>query len=345
MQDGTPFALLEAGKGGIRLTSFFPSSIQSIFLLIVIVVLFVLTIVLPWKKKASATSMISLSLIIVFFLQLLLASDVIYSIPFISDMDRVSSYDIYKDLGFLPSAVIHEKALYQFITSTYLHGGFLHLIFNFIGLFLLGVQLEKRIGWSRFLVLYFGSGVMAGALVLFISPFDVAGHSMDVPSIGASGCIFGLIGGFWFLYPKDRIFFPLPLIFFRLYNAWPVWLIFLIYGGIASFFLLIGADDGTSHVAHFGGLVGAFPIAWLIRPPAEAPKVKKMKVPELGRYARTKKQREYLKKASDADEDDVRDAWLEEFFASIRCPKCRESTMVYRDGKAICPKCGHVIKP
>ncbi len=110
-----------------------------------------------------------------------------------------------------------------------------------------------------------------------ISPFDAVGHSMNVPSIGASGCIFGILGGYWFLYPKDKVFFPLPLFFIRITNQWPISLIFMIYGGITAFFLLIGTNDNTSHIAHFGGLVGAFPIAALIRPPDKEEKIKKLR--------------------------------------------------------------------
>jgi membrane associated rhomboid family serine protease len=326
-------------------TSFLPDSIQGTILLVSILIMVGLAFLLPWKKKGSATAVISTSVFIVFMLQLLFTSDMVYDLPFLDEIDPVTSSEIYREVGFHPRSIIDDQSIYQFITSTYLHADFLHLIFNFLGLFLLGIQLERKIGWLRFLMLYFGSGIIAGGIVLIISPFDAVGHSMDVPSIGASGCIFGIIGGYWFLYPKDKVFFPLPLFFIRMTNKWPISLIFLIYGGITAFFLVVGTDDNTSHIAHFGGLVGAFPIAALIRPPEKEEKIKELKTEDLASFAKTRKQKEYLKKAMEADEEDVRNAWLDELFQSTNCPKCRSSNMSYENGKAVCPRCGHRIKP
>ncbi len=327
------------------MTSFLPSTPQGSILLICIAILFGLSIYLPWKGKGSATAVISTSVIIVFVIQLIFTSKMIYDLPFMSGMEEITSSELYRELGFYPRSIVDDQTIYQFITSTYLHANFLHLIFNFIGLFLLGTQLERKIGWYRFLILYFGSGVVAGAIVLMISPFDAVGHSMNVPSIGASGCIFGILGGYWFLYPRDKVFFPLPLFFIRMTNQWPISLIFMIYGGITAFFLLIGTNDNTSHIAHFGGLVGAFPIAALIRPPDKEEKIKKLKTEDLTAFAKTKRQKQFLKKAMEADEEDVRNAWLDEFFQSIICPKCSSSNMAFENGKAHCPRCGHTIRP
>ena len=327
------------------MTGFIPSSTQSIILMIAIFFFFFLAIYLPWRKKATVTSVILISLIAIFSLQLILSSNIFYEIPFLSGMEKVPTITVYREIGLYPRSIVDDQTLYQFITSTYLHSNFLHLIFNFIGLLLLGIQLEKKIGWYRFLILYFGSGIIAGALILMISPFNAVGQSMMIPSIGASGCIFGILGGYWYLYPNDKIFFPLPLQFIKMTNKWPVSLIFLIYGGFTSFFLILGDDSNTSHIGHFGGLVGAFPIAALIRPPKKIEKVKKLKKEDLSVYAKNAKQREYLQKAYDADEDDVRNAWLDEFFLNIKCPKCKSSNMRFEEGKGICPKCGKTIRP
>lgn len=327
------------------MSSFLPETSQAMILMVLIGVLFLLAIYLPWRRNASVTGVISVSIIIVFIAQILLSSDMVYDVPLLSSIDKAPAYDIYLDIGFHPKSIVEDHAVYQFITSTYLHANFMHLIFNFIGLFLIGVQLEKKIGWYRFLILYFGSGIIAGALVLMISPFNVVGHSMDIPSIGASGCIFGIIGGYWFMYPKDKLFFPLPLYFIRMTNRWPVSMIFLIYGGITAFYLLVGSEDNTSHIAHFGGLVGAFPVAALIKPPDKVRKVKKMKEKDLEHLAKSAEQKEYLKKAMKADEKEIRNAWLDEFFHHTRCPNCRSSNMMLEEEKGICPKCGKIIKP
>ncbi|MGA1820010.1 MAG: rhomboid family intramembrane serine protease [Thermoplasmatota archaeon] len=319
------------------------SSTPSLILFIGILISFVLAIVLPWKKKASATTVISFSIIVVFVIQFFLTSKMFYDMPFMSGYSPWDRYTILGDLGFYPRAIVEDYKFYQFITVAYLHSGFLHLMFNFFGIVVLGTQLEQRVGWQRFLVIYFGSGIIAGAVVLFISPFGYLGHTMDTISIGASGCIFGILGALWYLYPRDEVFFPLIII-----RKWPISLIVLIYGGMSALYILLGRDDDVSHIAHFAGLVGSFPIAFLVRPKPDQEKEKGLDVltkEQLSKMAVTKGQKKLLNKAVDSDEKDVRDAWLEEFFAIANCPKCGGAGMHFDGKDASCPRCGKRIRP
>ncbi|MFO8051081.1 MAG: rhomboid family intramembrane serine protease [Thermoplasmatota archaeon] len=322
--------------------TFLFSSDHSLVLLVVITAGFVLSIVLPWLRKASATNVLSATILIVFVLQFLLTEGIFGDIPLIGGLSAGSSSLIYRDLAFYPRRLVDDLALHQFITSTFLHSDFFHMAFNLLGLFILGTQLEHRIGWKRFIVIYYGSGVIAGAVVLAISPFDILGHSMRTASLGASGCIFGLLGGFWYLYPREEIFFPLILI-----RKWPVSLIVLIYGGISALFILLGTDDNVSHIAHFAGLVGAFPIAFLVREKEEEEETKEewTTSEDLLQLAKKRRQKEALEKARSADEEDVRKAWLEEFFERVDCPKCGRKGMSYEGKDAVCPKCGKRIRP
>ena len=213
---------------------------------------------------------------------------------------------------------------------------------NFIGLFLLGTQLERKVGWQRFLVLYFGSGVLAGAVVLLVSPFDMLGQSMDTVSIGASGCIYGILGAYWFLYPRDKIVFPLILI-----RKWPVSLIVAVYIGLTALYIILGDNSNVSHIAHFAGFVGAFPIAALVRPKPveEKTAIKKARVDDLKPLARTREQKKALERVMAADEPELRDAWLEDLFRKVDCPKCGNRGMTYSKGRAECPKCRKVLRP
>jgi len=324
------------------MTEFFAST-ASLLLFIGIAASFVLAIVLPWKKKASATTVISFSIIVVFVIEFFLTSSIFYDMPFMSGYSPWDQGSILKDLGFYPRAIVDDYKVYQFITATYLHSGFIHLMFNFLGLVILGTQLEQRIGWQRFLVIYFGSGIIAGAVVLFISPFGSLGQTMNTVSIGASGCIFGILGALWYLYPRDEIIFPLIII-----RKWPISLIVLIYGGISAMFILLGKADNVSHIAHFAGLVGSFPIAFLVKPKIGEEKEKGLDVltkEQLKELALTKGQKKLLNKALDSDEKDVRDAWLEEFFAIVKCPKCGGAGMHFDGKDASCPRCGKRIRP
>ena len=327
---------------GMGMVEFF-SSTPSLVIFIAIVVSFILAIVLPWRKKASATTVISVSIIVVFIVQFFMTSKMFYDLPFLEGYSPFDRFLVLLDLGFHPRSIVEDYKIYQFITSTYLHSGFVHLMFNFLGLVILGTQLEQRIGWERFLVIYFGSGIIAGAVVLFISPFEYLGHTMGTVSIGASGCIFGILGGLWYLYPRDEIFFPLIII-----RKWPISLIVLIYGGMSALFVLLGTDDEVSHIAHFAGLVGSFPIAFLVRPRKEPEKEKGLDVltkDQLVELANTKDQKKLLNKALESDEKDVRDAWLEEFFSRVKCPKCKGGGMHFDGKDAACPRCGKRIRP
>ncbi len=319
------------------------SSTPSLLLFVMIIISLALAIILPWKKKATATTVISVSIMAIFIVQFLLTSDLIYDLPFFNNYTPTDRYAIFENLGFNPKAIVGDYSVYQFLTATYLHSGFMHIMFNFFGLLILGTQLEQRIGWERFLVIYFGSGIIAGAVILFISPFGYLGHTMGTISIGASGCIFGILGALWYLFPRDEIFFPLIII-----KKWPISLIVLIYGGISALFILLGSDSEVSHIAHFAGLVGSFPIAFLVKPKKQDDEKKGLDVltkDQLIELADSKQQRKLLDRALEADEKEVRDAWLEDFFSRIKCPKCSGSGMNYDSKDATCPRCGKRIRP
>ncbi|MFW3146271.1 MAG: rhomboid family intramembrane serine protease [Thermoplasmatota archaeon] len=322
----------------------FLSGDHSWVLFIMVLASAILSVLLPWLKKATATNVLSASIILIFVAQFVMTSDIFSSLPLVGESIHVSRDVLFRDLGFRPASIVDDIEIHQFLTSMFLHNDFLHVMMNFLGLFILGTQLEHKIGWKRFLILYYGSGIIAGAVVLSISPFDVLGHSMTSVSIGASGCIFGLLGGFWYLYPREEIYFPLIIL-----KKWPISLIILLYGGFSALMILVRSDDEVSHVAHFAGMVGAIPIAFLIKPKSEEAEevVKKLHASseELMALTTGKKQKEILNKALKADEEDVRDAWLEEFFSRINCPKCGGKGMHYEGKDAICPKCGKRLRP
>ena len=124
-------------------------------------------------------------------------------------------------------------------------------------------------------------------------------------------------------------------------------LIILIYMGISVVMLLLNPDDQVNHFAHFAGIVVAVPLAWILRPPPveEEVKVKKSTAESLRILATTKKRNEILDRALASDEKDVRDAWLEDFFQRVKCPKCEHSGMDYNGDIAECPSCGNKIRP
>ncbi len=140
------------------------------------------------------------------------------------------------------------------VTYMFLHGNFMHLLFNMIGLFFFGPRLEERLGGKDFLKLYFGSGVgaaiftlLAGGLgILFGIP--VLAGVFGAPVVGASGAVFGILVGYALYWPRHEIW---------IWGVLPVqarWLvIFLLVTSLWSG--ISGSQAGIAHFAHLGGLV------------------------------------------------------------------------------------------
>ncbi len=144
------------------------------------------------------------------------------------------------NFSLIPSLAFLEP--YRLFTSLFLHADFFHLFFNSWALFLFGPILEKTIGKKHFLIVFFVSGLIGNLLYIFL-------QTKDIPAIGASGAIFGVIGTLAILRPSIIVFFyflPIPITLFAL--------IFAIYEGILSFTHLYEYTTIASP-AHFGGLI------------------------------------------------------------------------------------------
>jgi membrane associated rhomboid family serine protease len=128
------------------------------------------------------------------------------------------------------------------VTYMFLHGGGTHLLFNMMGLYFFGPRLELVLGGSRFLTLYFLSGI-TGALLSLFTP--------TVGIVGASGAIFGVFYGYAHFWPRDRILvWGIVPIEARLF-------VILMTALSLSGGLGIG-QAGIAHFAHLGGFVGGF---------------------------------------------------------------------------------------
>jgi len=139
---------------------------------------------------------------------------------------------------------------WQLLSYGFLHGGLSHLVFNMFGLYMFGGELERVWGTRRFLVFYFVSVLGAALAQLAVAAWS---GSM-VPTIGASGGLFGLLLGFAMLFPHRKIVPLIPPI------PMPAWLFVSIYGLIELGLGITGSMAGVAHFAHLGGLVGG----WLV---------------------------------------------------------------------------------
>lgn len=153
-------------------------------------------------------------------------------------------------LGLIPQAVIEQRWLWQPVTYMFLHGGILHILFNMLGIWMFGVELERTWGTPFFLRYYAITGVGAAITTILIGllPFEVTSAIYGANTIGASGALYGLLLAFALYYP-DR-----PILMFMLFPV-PAKYFVLIVGAI-SFLSATGAGSpAVAHVAHLGGMI------------------------------------------------------------------------------------------
>jgi membrane associated rhomboid family serine protease len=153
------------------------------------------------------------------------------------------------EFGLVPLAVTHGLRFWQPLTYIFLHDNIWHILFNLLFLWMFGVDLERTWGTHRFYVYFFLTGIGAGLINVLVK--TALNQSMTVPTIGASGAIYGVLLAAAIMFPDRQIWLiPFPVtIPMKLYVA----------GAIAiEFFSTLGADkDNVSHVTHLGGaLVG-----------------------------------------------------------------------------------------
>lgn len=147
--------------------------------------------------------------------------------------------------GLVPKRVIEERWVWQTVTYLFIHGGFMHLLFNVFALWMFGVAIESQWGSQEFLKYYFLCGLGAAAATLALNP-----HSLH-PVIGASGPVYGLLVAFAMLYPDAVVYlyFLIPV------SAKHMAIIF----GVLEFFAgATGATPGIARFAHLGGMVTGY---------------------------------------------------------------------------------------
>jgi membrane associated rhomboid family serine protease len=139
---------------------------------------------------------------------------------------------------------------WQIITYAFLHStdNITHLLFNMLGLWMFGAEVERYVGPRRLLACYFASVVTAAVSQLFI---PILFGAPPAPTIGASGGVFGLLLAYACLFPKRKVIPLIPPI------PMPAWLFAALYAGLELFLGVTGTLSGVAHFAHLGGMVGS----------------------------------------------------------------------------------------
>jgi membrane associated rhomboid family serine protease len=151
-------------------------------------------------------------------------------------------------------------------TSMFMHGGWFHLIFNMWFMHIFGDNVEDWLGRWRFILFYLLCGLSAAAAQV------LAGPSSQVPMVGASGAIAGVLGAYVRLYPRARVVTLIPVFFFFFLRELPAgffiffWFLIQLLAGVGSLGAAGSGTGGVAFFAHIGGFVaGLFLIRRLRR--------------------------------------------------------------------------------
>jgi membrane associated rhomboid family serine protease len=160
------------------------------------------------------------------------------------------------------------------VTSMFMHGSWLHLLGNMLFLWIFGNNVEDVLGKIRYIVFYLVAGFAATATQTFVTLGYGSPQDGQIPNLGASGAIAGVLGAYVLLFPHGRV---LTFAFFLIFEipAWiylGIWFVFqLVDGGYA--FVHPEAGGGIAYFAHIGGFVFGFIAVKLFgagRPPGYA---------------------------------------------------------------------------
>lgn len=151
------------------------------------------------------------------------------------------------------------------VTSMFLHGSWLHVLSNMWFLHVFGDNIEDALGRPRYVAFYLLTGLAAAASQLLIDPLS------DIPMVGASGAISGVLGAYVLLYPSARVVTFLPPFFFVEVPAF-LFLLFWFVMQFVGFATMVNADDagGVAWAAHLGGFVAGALLVRLLRPKCDS---------------------------------------------------------------------------
>lgn len=180
--------------------------------------------------------------------------------------NEAAMQDIFMTYGAVPDKIFNDfpASASTIITSMFMHGGVAHIIGNMIFLFVFGDNIEDRYGRIKYILIYIGWGAVAA---LAHSAFALSAGQGDVPAVGASGAISGILGAYLVMYPRAKIF-TVIMAFFLYTVRIPVLIYIPFWFVLQVIFTLIGDTSGVAYLAHIGGFVAgaATGLAWRALP-------------------------------------------------------------------------------
>ena len=184
----------------------------------------------------------------------------------VSGEDLVTENQLFQDPGtgqqfVLPGLQPTPISVYiTLFTAMFMHGGWAHIGGNMLYLWIFGDNLEDRMGHRRYLLFYLLCGLLASLAHVFTSV--LLGANLQIPSLGASGAIAGVLGGYLLLFPRRRVTVILVRIVTQVRAIFAVgfWFVLQLVGGLGT---LSGSSDGVAYAAHIGGFIAGLALVKL----------------------------------------------------------------------------------
>lgn len=206
---------------------------------------------------------------------------------FLSNVPRVTKNILMINVVFFVATLINKEFMtrwfslfypasqlfhwWQPLTYMFMHGGFWHILFNMYTLVMFGSVLERMIGEKKFLIFYLVCGLGAAACHMGVQAIEAHSYANGIalgskaavqsyamlkmiPTLGASGAIYGVLIGYAMLFPESRLTLIFPPVSFS--AKWMV----VIFAAIELFTGVTGTAEGVAHFAHLGGMV----FGWLL---------------------------------------------------------------------------------
>jgi len=178
---------------------------------------------------------------------------------------------VYYAFGVIPAEVMNTfftgasltPVLFSFVTTMFVHGGWLHLIGNMLFLWVFGDNVEGRLGHLRYLLFYLLVGFFASLVHILSNPLST------MPVVGASGAVAGVLGAYIILFPRARVLALVPIIIIFTLMEIPavvfiaLWFVLQLFNGVAS----LGGDANTvAYWAHVGGFIAGAVLIKIMAP-------------------------------------------------------------------------------
>ena len=165
----------------------------------------------------------------------------------------------FYSFAMIPSSIVKGEQLYTLFTSMFMHGGFLHIFSNMLYFYIFGNNVEDSMGSGRFIFFYVLCGLCASFTHIFIEP------SSQIPTLGASGAIAGVLGAYMVMYPRERIDALLGYFYVRV----PALIVLASWFVLQFFYALLSLGEtgqgGIAFFAHIGGFLSGVILIFVFR--------------------------------------------------------------------------------